>query len=71
MGAWHHLYVVYRCDRSVLEDTGAPTDHAITIKEILTSEEEAAREVDRLKALNKDKGCEYSFQSARYYPEGR
>jgi len=71
MGTWHHLYVVYRCDRSVLQDESVPTDHAITIKEILRSEEEAIREVDRLNALNREKGCEYSFQSAKYYPQGR
>lgn len=71
MGTWHHLYVVYRCERSMLRDESVPMDHAVTIKEILRSEEEAIREVDRLNALNENKGCEYSFQSAKYYPEDR
>lgn len=71
MGTWHHLYVVYRYDRFLVENKVATPDHAITIKEILGSEEEAIQEVDRLNALNGHKGCEYSFQSAKYYPHGR
>ncbi len=71
MGTWQHLYVVYRCDRAALAHESAATDLVITIKEILPSEEEAVREVERLNALNRDKGCEYGFQSAKYYPQGR
>lgn len=71
MDNWYHLFVVYRYDRAALEDESVPTSHAITIKEIFRSEEEAIREVDRLNELNRDKGCEYSFQSAKYYPQGR
>lgn len=71
MAEWQHLFVVYRIDRAALLDPSVPADHAITIKETLASEEEAVREVKRLNALNAGKGCEYSFQSAKYYPAGR
>jgi hypothetical protein len=71
MAKWQHLFVVYRVDRGLMADENVPSDHAITIKEILPSEEEAAREVERLNSLNSGKGCEYSFQSAKYYPAGR
>ncbi len=65
MNTWYHLYVVYRYDPDF------PVHASITIKEILRSEDEAIREVDRLNALNGHKGCIYSFQSAKYYPKGR
>ncbi len=62
---WQHLFVVYRIDHDSFDP------HAVTIKEILTSEAEALREVERLNALNEGKRCEYSFQCAKYYPKGR
>lgn len=69
--SWTHLYVVYRIDHFLLEE-GAVEDlaDAVTIKEILPSEEEAIREVERLNALRNARS-EYFFASAKYYPEGR
>jgi hypothetical protein len=47
-----------------------PINH-ITVKEVLPTWEEAEQEVQRLNALNADKGCVYFASLARYFPEGR
>lgn len=74
MGAkWIHRFVVYRIDRYAFEAPGPSLEpsQAVTIKEIVDTAEEAAAEVERLTQLNAEKGCEYYWQSAKYYPEGR
>jgi hypothetical protein len=57
------VYAVVRIDGERMED-------AVTIKEILPTQEEASREVERLNQLNKDKGAHYFFQVTRYFPNG-
>lgn len=66
------VYVVVRFDG--WGDPPLRPDQAgsrFTVIEVLPDEESAEREMDRLNALNGDKGCRYSFQSARWYPLGR
>lgn len=70
MGGWTHVFVVYRLDYWP-SDGDRPARTTITIKEVLATEDEAVREVERLMELNAEKGCEYQFQSAKYYPAGR
>ena len=43
----------------------------VTVKEVLATQEEAEREVERLTALNADKGCLYFWQFTRVFREGR
>lgn len=45
--------------------------NAVTIVAVLPTADEARDEVDRLSRVNAGKSCEYFWQSARYYPEGR
>lgn len=78
MREWRHLYVVFRVDPESLasdltRERGRTSPHwaGLKIKEILRTEEEAVAEVERLNALNGHKGCEYEFQSAKFYPDGR
>jgi hypothetical protein len=70
---WKHKFVVFRIDRYAFEEARASfkPSQAVTIKEIVDTEDEAQAEVKRLMELNSDKGCEYHWQSAKYYPEGR
>ena len=43
----------------------------ITVTSVVPTLEEAAAEVDRLNALNADKGATYFWMATRYYPDGR
>lgn len=80
-----YVYVVYRIDHSQLEILSKqtveapdresrwrehPWDLLVKIKEVFTNPEHAEQEVARLNELNKDKGCHYFWQGARYYPAG-
>lgn len=62
------VYVVVRVDGV---PPGSDPGLALTVVEVLPDEHEASVEVDRLNALNRDKGAKYSFQAARWYPAGR
>jgi hypothetical protein len=68
------LYAVVRVDHPkgdslsrVLDDPGT----CITVKEVLPTLEDAEREVQRLNALNAEKGCTYLWQVTRFFREGR
>lgn len=80
MAAWapnrkaEHVFAVLRFDppndrrwESVLADPG----QYVTVKELVPTQEEAEREVERLTALQEGKGCIYFAQVTRLYPEGR
>lgn len=62
MEDWYHVFVVYRIDHWIQRtEPEAPTHELITIKEVLRTAGEAAAEIERLRALNSDKGCDYFF----------
>lgn len=42
----------------------------VRVKEVVTTAEEARREVIRLNALNADKGCKYYWQATHIFLEG-
>jgi hypothetical protein len=69
-----HVYAVVRIDlpdsESVDEIAGDPALW-ITVKEIVPTREEADKEVQRLNALNADKGCIYFSQVTRLFRDGR
>jgi hypothetical protein len=65
MDAKVQVYAVVRIDEFLSRRD------AITVKEILPTLEQAEKEVERLNELNRDKGCYYFWQAARYFPEGR
>ena len=59
------VYAIVRIDPSdSIED-------AIAVTAILPTLEEAAREVARLKNLNKDKDAHYFWRATRYFPTGK
>ncbi len=55
-----HVYAIIRLD-------GAAVDLAnqIAVTKVITTEEAASQEADRLNALNADKGAKYVFQITR------
>lgn len=69
-----HVYAVVRLD---VPDSGSVDEIAddpapwITVKEIVLTREEADTEVQRLNALNADKGCIYFSQVTQLFPGGR
>lgn len=70
--SWQHVFVVYRFDRDRWNEVAPSTiNNAITIKEVLQTEEEAAAEIERLETLKAANDCEYYFQCAKLYPNGR
>jgi hypothetical protein len=53
-------------------DLDARTSHgAVTVKEVLPTQEEAEREVERLNGLRSDHLTTYFWQATRYFPDGR
>jgi hypothetical protein len=46
-------------------------EHAVTVKEVVPTLDEAEAEVKRLNLLNSDKDCRYFWQATRYFPDGR
>ncbi len=48
----------------------APGPSNVSVKEIVTTAEEARREVIRLNALNAGKGCHYFWQATHIFLEG-
>jgi hypothetical protein len=67
VNSYTHVFAVLRHDPYVENDIRG----AVTIVAVVPTADEARREVDRLSRLNADKSCEYFWESARYYPEGR
>jgi hypothetical protein len=59
-----HVFAVIRFD-SFLADL-KPAANAITVKEVVTTQEDAEREVQRLNSLNRGKGCQYVWQKTRF-----
>ncbi len=68
VNSYRHVFAVIRHDTYKL---AVDIRNAVTIVAIVPTANEAKDEVDRLSDLNEDKSCEYFWQSARYYPEGR
>lgn len=60
-------YAVVRLDHP--DTTGVPLADRFTVKEVVWTEEEAEREVERLRSLNGGKRCEYFWQVARLMGE--
>ena len=73
---WTRGFAIVRVDPYRLSDTdsagpGIPCgDYSITIKEVVLDLEVARREVERLNALNADKGCRYFWQDTHLFLEG-
>ena len=49
----------------------APGPSNVKVKEVVTTAEEAQREVMRLNALNAGKGCRYFWQATHIFLDGR
>ncbi|MDP9351784.1 MAG: hypothetical protein M3P51_09640 [Chloroflexota bacterium] len=62
---YDHAFAIIRVD--TFHDLSVATDlrDAITVKAIVNSEERAQAEVERLNALNEDKGSVYFWQVTR------
>ena len=58
-----YVFAVVRID-NFLADVSPPVN-AITIKEVVLTQEEAESEVRRLSAMNSDKNCLYFWQRTR------
>lgn len=58
----------YVVDGVILPTTGPPN---VTVKEVVTSADEARREVMRLNTLNGGKGCRYYWQATHVFLDGR
>lgn len=63
------VFAVLRFDLYLREH--APEEERVTVKEVLATQEEAEREVERLNALAKGEGVKYVWQATRYFPAGR
>lgn len=48
----------------------APGPSNVSVKEVVTTAEEACREVIRLNALNSGKGCQYFWQATHIFLDG-
>ena len=70
-----HVYAVLRFDPpsadDALEELTEYPGNFITLKELLPTEAEAEREVERLNALKAGKRSIYFTQIGRLHPEGR
>jgi hypothetical protein len=67
-------YAVIRIDFLVELTEGAireEPDLFVTVKEVVPTQDEAQREVQRLNELNAEKSCIYFSQSTRVFPDGR
>lgn len=56
-------FAVLRFDRFLPDD--ADEQERVTVKEIVWTQQEAEREVERLNALNAEKDCVYAWQHTR------
>jgi hypothetical protein len=53
-------FAIVRLDRYISDEASQAT-----VKEVVWTEEEAEREVDRLNTLNADEACSYHWQATR------
>ena len=60
-------YAIVRVDL----DSEADWPNRITVKEVVSSQELAQREVERLNELNSEKGCVYFATHTRVFPAGQ
>jgi hypothetical protein len=67
--AQEQVYAILRYDAFHGDNT--PPEVAVTIKELVRSEELAIAEVARLNALNGESDVRYWYQLARLFPEGK
>jgi hypothetical protein len=54
----------------VREDVDAPPEARFTVKEVVRTQAEAEAEVARLTALNRTRGCHYTWQATRLFARG-
>jgi hypothetical protein len=69
-----HFYAVVRVDLYdgvTLDEIREHATNYVTVKEVLPTQEEAEREVERLTALNADKQCVYFAQVTQFFRDGR
>jgi hypothetical protein len=62
-----HVYAIVRIDSSAqpLDASGNISFDCVTVLKVVWEEEDAVVEVERLNALNGDKGCRYFMQVTR------
>ena len=58
-----HVFVVIRLDTFLLGK--GEIERAVTVKEVVMTQEEAEAEVRRLSSINNDKGCNYFWRITR------
>jgi len=58
-----HVFAIVRVDE--FQSADVPWNNRITVKEIVSTEQEARLEVERLNGLNKKKGGVYFWQVTR------
>ncbi len=61
-----HVFAVIRVD--TFHRPTVEAEMAITVKEVVWTQEEAEHEVRRLNELNREKGCRYFWQLSRLAP---
>jgi len=59
-----HVFAIVRVDE--FQSADVPWGNRITVKEIVMTEQEARREVERLNGINKQKGGVYFWQVTRW-----
>jgi len=60
------VYAVVR-----LDSNAHPGPLSVTVKEVLSEEEQAAREVERLNRIKASDRVQYFWQATRFFPSGR
>ena len=58
------VFAVLRVDEFHDDDT--PIENKVTVKQVVSSQEIAEREVERLTRVNADKRCRYFWQATRF-----
>ena len=58
------VFAVIRVDE--FQGLDAPIESKVTVTQIVSTEEIAEREVERLARVNADKGCRYYWQATRF-----
>ena len=59
----HQVFAVLRVDDFQGADT--PVETKVTVKQVVSTQQIAEREVERLRRLNAEKGCRYWWQATR------
>jgi len=60
----NQVFAVLRVDE--FQGADAPIETKVTVKQVVSSQEIAEREVERLTRLNGEKGCRYFWQATRF-----